>query len=283
MAMADINSFVYDRAIRGAMLDSNTKEVLWTLNQIREPNLSVTTENQQPVDALDVPIMTIYRAKTLEFSGENALWDLPLMAAQGGTKVTKASDAAGTSVVVPIFDEITIGQDGATATSVTLRHTPYTSDPDGDALQFVYLLSGDGSIAKKFEVAEEAAAGKFSIAEKALTFNSGDLKVGDKILAIYDYQADGTTEGDAMVMTHDGVTFPTAGTFVLECLVRNPCDKATLYYAYFEMPSAQLSPDFDMTFTADMTHPFTIQAFPDYCDPEKRLLRVIVPELTDAA
>lgn len=281
MAMADINSFVYDRAIRGAMLDPNTKEVLWTLNQIREPNLSVTTENQQPVDAIDVPIMTIYRAKTLEFSGENALWDLPLMAAQGGTKIVKASD--DTSVIVPIFDEITIGQDGATATSVTLRHTPYTSDADGEALQFIYLLSGDGSISKKFEVAEAAAAGKFAISEATVTFNDGDLKTGDKILAIYDYEADGSTGGDAMVMTHDGVTFPTAGIFVLECLVRNPCDKATLYYAYFEMPSAQLSPDFDMTFAADMTHPFTIQAFPDYCDPEKRLLRVIVPELTDAA
>jgi len=54
----DISSFVIDRAIRGTMFKKGTYELLWSLNQITDPRISMTADSTDAVDAIGVPIMT---------------------------------------------------------------------------------------------------------------------------------------------------------------------------------------------------------------------------------
>jgi hypothetical protein len=44
------------------------------------------------------------------------------------------------------------------------------------------------------------------------------------------------------------------------------------------MPAASLAPDVDVDFSTDATHSFTLRAQQDYCDKQKVLYSLIVPE-----
>ena len=54
----DISSFVIDRAVRGTMFKKGTWDLLWSLNQITDPSISMTADSTDAVDAIGVPIMT---------------------------------------------------------------------------------------------------------------------------------------------------------------------------------------------------------------------------------
>lgn len=256
------------------MFSTTTREALWSVSQISNFSISVTTDSQDAVDATGTPIMTFYRAKQCEVSAENALWDLSLFAAQGGGDQALVSSSGSIKFPVPIFDEITL----ASATSATLTHTPLLPTGETYAVPYVYVLNGDGTLGQKLVCDSSAAAGKYTQAGTALTFASGDLAVGDTILAFYEYEANGTSGNQAVKLQNTAKDFPKAGKFVLEILCCDPCDKSTLYYAYLIMPSATLAPDVDLDFATDATHSFTLRAQQDYCDKQKLLYSLVVPE-----
>ena len=39
----DVNNFIIDHVIRGAMLSQTDNSVLWSVNQITDPSLSITS------------------------------------------------------------------------------------------------------------------------------------------------------------------------------------------------------------------------------------------------
>lgn len=254
------------------MFSTSTREALWSVSQISSFSINVTSDSQDAVDATDTPIMTFYRAKQCEISAENALWDLGLFAAQGGNQL-EASTADNT-YNVPIFDEIEL----TSATSATLTYAPVAPAGETYAVPYVYVLNGDGTLGKKLEAAGTAAAGKFAQEGKTLTFASGDLSVGDTIIAFYERVANGTAGSQALRMKNTAKDFPKAGRFVMEILCVDPCDKSTLFYAYLILPSATLAPDVDLDFSTDAKHSFTLRAQQDYCDHEKLLYSLVVPE-----
>lgn len=270
----NINNLVIDRILRGVMFSTTTREALWSVSQISSFSISVTTDSQDAVDMVGSPIMTFYRAKQCEITAENALWDLGLFAAQGGGDQALVSSTATNKFNVPIFDEIEI----VSATSATLTHTPALPTGETYAVPYVYKLNGDGTMGQKFECAGSASAGHFTQSGTTLTFASGDLAVGDTIIAFYEYEANGTSGTQALKLQNTAKDFPKAGKFVLEILCCDPCSKTDLYYAYLILPSATLAPDVDLDFSTDATHSFTLKAQQDYCDKQKQLYSLVVPE-----
>ena len=260
------------------MFSTTTREALWSVSQISSFSISVTTDSQDAVDAVSTPIMTFYRAKQCEITAENALWDLGLFAAQSGGNQALISSSADVKFNVPIFDEVTL----ASATSATLTHTPKLPTGETYAVPYVYVLNNDGTLGTKLTAGASAAAGVFEQSGATLTFASGDLAVGDTIIAFYEYEANGTAGSQAVKLQNTAKDFPKAGKFVLEILCCDPCDKSTLYYAYLILPSATLAPDVDLDFSTDATHSFTLRAQQDYCDKEKKLYSLIVPESVSA-
>lgn len=269
--MFDLNNFVIDRVIRGVMQSNSTNEVLWSINQIEDPSLQISSETADAVDAIGTPIMTFDRAKSGEFSGSNSLFDLGLLAAQMGTKKVVAG---GTSKIkMPIMEEIDVPAD---ATSITLAKTP--AGTGAAAIPYIYKLSGDDMLAQKFVYGTEATADTFTFAGKELELPTG-IVGGDTIFVVYEYEADGTEGNGGVSVEGDAINFPKAGKFIMEVLGCDVCEPEKLYYAYVIFPNAKLTSDFDLNFTTDGKHPFTLRLMQKYCDRAKKLFQIAIPEL----
>ena len=145
----DMNNFVIDRVVRGVALSQTDDSVMFALNQITNPSLSCSSESTDAVDALGVPIATFYRAKNAEFSAENAIYDMNLMATQVGSAKQVASDSD--KITTPAFETIDI--DGSA--TYTLKHVPL------EEIKNVYALNGDGTLGTVFTKSTSASASNF--------------------------------------------------------------------------------------------------------------------------
>ena len=261
--MFDLNNFVIDRVIRGLMVNSGDGSLMWSINQITEPTLSITAETSEAVDAIGSPIAIFNRAKRAEFSAQNSLFDLSLCAAQNGTEKQVASEEK--KIDVPAFETLVVP--ATTTEPVALKHTPKVTPT------VIYKLNGDGTLGASLEYSASAGVGKFTYDDGAhtITFPT-DAVSGDQYFIYYDYEAT-----EAVVVEGNGKDFPKAGRFIMEVLGADVCDQSNLVHAYIIFPNAKLDANVDMTFTTDGTHPFTIQAQQDYCDHEKRLFQIAVP------
>lgn len=233
----DLSNFVIDRVVRGVATDMKTGDVLFSINQITNPSLNCTSESADAVDALNVPIATFYRAKTAEFSAENALFDMNLLATQAGT--TKKVATSDAKITTPCFQTI----DVTAATSYTLSHTP-----KADTTPKIYVLNGDGTLGEKVEISTTAADRKVALAGTALTLvvgENGYTADKEQLFVMYEYEADGSVKNGAVEVANSATNFPVGCKFVMEILGADVCDQTNLIYAYLIFPNAKLSPDFD--------------------------------------
>lgn len=264
MANFDMSNFIVDRVLRGVAL-SNTEgeedKVLFSINQITNPQLTVSSESTDAVDALGVPIQTFYRAKNAEFSAENALFDINLMAVQSGTEKVVASKEK--KIVTPAFETIDI--DGSA--TYTLKHTPI------EAPKKVYFLNGDSTLGKIYTPGTGANADNFVLGTDNVTLTPPTgLKNGDQLFVIYEYEAT-----QAVSVTNSAQNFPTGCKFIMEVLGTDVCDNTKLIYAYLIFPNFKLSPDFDWTVSTDSTHAFSGKAQQKYCSKDKELFQLVIP------
>lgn len=260
MATFDINNFVINRVLRGLMTSKSDNSVLWSINQITNPALNVSTETTDAVDALGAKIMTFDRAKNAEFTAENSLFDLGLAAAQAGTE--KEIATGDKKVITPIFDTIEVK-----GTTATLKHEPTQQ------ISVIYALNGDSTLGKKYTNGGEATADTFVHTAKSNSIQvPTGLEDGTELFVMYEYEAT-----EAVAVHNDAVNFPKNGVFYLEVLGADICDPEKLIHAYIKFYNAKLVADVDMSFTTEGTHNFTIQAMQNYCDKNKRLFSIIVP------
>ena len=259
----DVNNFVIDHVLRGVMTSSADGSVMWSINQITEPSLSVTTETAEAVDALGSQIASFDRAKNAEFSANNSLFDLGLYAAQNGNVKEVAGDNVET-IVSPVFETIDVTADA----SVELKNTPNAQ------IKEIYGLKGDGTLGVRYAVGTQATPTTFVHTEgtNTITIPTG-LAVGSQLFIMYEYEAT-----SAVAVNGDAVNFPKAGKFIMEVLGTDVCDPTTLIHAYIVFPNAKLDANVDVSFTTDGNHPFVIKAQQSYCDKKKRLFSIIIPE-----
>lgn len=258
----DINNFVIDHVLRGVMTSSSNGDVLWSINQITEPQLSITTESAEAVDAIGSTIATFYRSKKAEFTANNSMFDLGLYAAQNGND--KEIATTDKKIVTPCFETLVVGS-GKTA---VLKHVPLATPAS------IYALKGDGTLGAKLAYSSTTGTGKFTYDDGShtITFPTA-ANEGEQYFIQYEYEAE-----NAVSVTGDAINFPKAGKFVMEILGTDVCDQTTLIHAYLIFPNAKLKADVNVSFTTDGNHPFTIEANQSYCDSKKTLFQIVVPE-----
>lgn len=254
----DINNFVIDRVIRGVALSQKDDSVLFSINQMQNVSLNCASESTDAVDALGTPIATFYRAKSAEFSAENAIFDMNLMATQLGTSKKVASSTA--KITAPAMESFTYGTG-----SYELKHTPKTAPNE------IYVLNGDSTFGKKFVKGTSASETEFGITNKTLSLPTG-LNAGDELFVMYDYETENAVE-----VVNSATEFPVGCKFVMEVLGADVCDQTTLIHAYVIFPNFKLSPDFDWSVATDGSHPFSGKAQQAYCDKEKKLFNIVIP------
>jgi hypothetical protein len=243
----DINNFVIDRIVRGVALSQKDDSVLFSINQIQNASLNCASESTDAVDAMGTPIATFYRAKSAEFSAENALFDMNLMATQLGTakKIAGTEDVA--TIVVPAMESFTAPAGG----KYDLKHTPK------GAIKEIYALNDDSTFGAHYKVATAAGENTFSIADKTISLPT-TVEAGTEMFVMYEYE---TTK--AVEVVNSAKNFPVGCKFVMEVLGCDVCDQTNLVYAYVIFNNAKLSPDFDWSIATDGTHPFSMKAQQD--------------------
>lgn len=275
----DLNNFVIDRIVRGVALSQKDDSVLFSINQIQNASLNCASESTDAVDAMGTPIATFYRAKSAEFSAENALFDMGLLSTQLGTTKRVAGTKEVATITVPAMESFPAVEGG----EYTLKHTP-----KGE-IKEIYALNNDSTFGDKLIKASAASAAtdtedaKFAIADKTIsiivntdtaTFDDKKkgIPVGTEMFVMYEYETDKAVE-----VVNSAKNFPVGCKFVMEVLGCDVCDQTNLVYAYVIFNNAKLSPDFDWSIATDGTHPFSMKAQQDYCDKEKRLFSIVIP------
>lgn len=255
--MFDATNLVFDKVLRVVAFDKQDK-FLYSMTQVQDASLNGAAESTDVLDNVGAKIMTLYRAKTAEFSGSNALFDLGILGAQVGSEKVIATDTA--KITVPAFETITIGD----ATTYELKNEPV------DTITEIYALNGDSSLGKKFSAAEAASETAFVISEQTITLPTG-LEKGSQLFVMYEYKSQ-----NAVKVVNESNKFPKAVKLVIEALCYEPCDPDTKILTYIICNNAQMSSDFDVTMAAGETHPFTYLLQQDYCSAEKKLYEVVV-------
>lgn len=242
-----INNFLVNRVLSVTGMDKNDN-ILYRLVQPQNISLSTSSETADVVDNMGSVIATFDRSKSAELSGENAIFDLSLLAVQHGTEVQKTVDE------VPCFETIEVAKKSG---EVSLAHTPI----DDAAVKF-YALNGDSSLGEAVEISVNA--GKYTI--------PGSV-TAKQILAVYDYKPTA-----ASMVTVSSDKFATSHKIVVEVLGCDVCNKEDLIYAYLIFPSGKMSSDTELSFSTDLVHSFTVTAQVEYCSPDKKLFMLIIPE-----
>ena len=265
-----IKNLIIDHVLRGVMNKKNG-EYMWSINQITNPSLNVSlSDTAQAVDALGTPIQEFDRGRSAEFSAENSIFDLSLYAAQMGKDVEVATKDNGKTITVPMFEDINVS-DAVEGKYVT-KKVPV------EVIKTIYALNGDGTLGKAYTLStsEDASVDTFAYDEEAheITLPTDEALTKDsQLFVMYDYEAK-----EATAVTADAINFPRNGRFVMEVLGTSVCDPDTLIHAFVEFPNAKLDGNVDYSFTTDGTHPFVIKAMQDYCDKQKVLFRILIPD-----
>lgn len=253
----NLNNIVVDRVLRGVFSDKDDN-IIFSLNQVQDLSMNQTSESQEISDALGVSIMELMRAKALEVSANNAIYDFGLLAAQYGTEKVEV----GATVVAPAMESFEVTKD---MTEYSLEHTPIK------APTAIYALNGDSTLGTKYEKATAASATAFAYENGVVTIPTG-LEVGTELFVMYDYE---TTK--AMEIVNSANNFAKMGKMTFEILAYDVCDPETKLFGFLILPRFQLSNDFDWAIGGDsQQHAFSGKAHVDYCQKDKKMCRVVI-------
>lgn len=253
----NLNNIVVDRVLRGIFSDKNDN-IIFSLNQVQDLSMNQTSESQEITDALGVSIMELMRAKALEVSANNAIYDFGLLAAQYGTEKVEV----GATVVAPAMESFEVSAD---MTEYSLEHTPVKVPAA------IYALNGDSTLGTKYEKGTAASATEFAYNDGVITIPTG-LEAGTELFVMYDYETN-----KAMEIVNSAKNFAKMGKMTFEILAYDVCDPETKLFGYLILPRFQLSNDFDWAIGGDsQQHAFSGKAHVDYCQKDKKMCRVVI-------
>lgn len=261
MANLNLSNFIVDRVISGVGYRSDDS-VLFKIDQCQNTSITCGSESTDIVDNVGSPIMTLYRSKTCEISGENAILDFGLTAVQMGTEKNVAD--AGNTIVVPaqeIFD--------VAGGTYTLKHEPIA------APAFLYALNTDSSLGEKYALGTSASDTEFMVEGQVITLPTG-IADGTQMFVSYEYNSEAAVE-----IVNSAKNFPKSCKLVLRVLGYNPCNKDNKLGAYIVFNSFEMSPDFDLSLNVGEAQSWSGKASQDYCSKDKRLMSIIVVDEDD--
>ena len=258
----NLNNIVVDRVLRGIFSDKDGN-IIFSLNQVQDLSLNQTSESQEVTDALGVSIMELMRAKALEASANNAIYDFGLLAAQYGT--AKVEGSADAKIVTPAMETFEVAADK----KYTLKHAAAVTT----APVAIYALNGDSTLGDKYGKTDETTATEteFAYADGVLSLPT-NLAVNTEMFVMYEYETE-----TAIEVVNSANNFAKMGKMTFEILAYDVCDPETKLFGYLILPRFQLSNDFDWSIGGDsQQHAFSGKAMVDYCAKDKQMVRVVI-------
>lgn len=268
--MGSINNLLIEKVKEAAMFNSDGS-IRWTAADVSNASINVTSESTEKLDAMQNVISKLYQGKKADISFDSAFFSLALIAAQSGTDVVKASQAA--PIKTAFREELTVGETSGTVnTTVTLARTPVGTS--GSEVKFIYVLNSDHSLGTRYEVAATASETKFSISGKVITLpTASGAFTKDSVIVVY-YEANAE---DGASVTNTASANTDAGLFRMYVIFKDVCNEEMKYSGVIEFPSAQISPDCEIGLQFDSTYSYTLSANKKYCATDDALFKVFVP------
>ncbi len=267
------DKLLFKEAISGTMFSPTTGLKFWSLEDLKDVQLSCSADSEDKTDASGAVIAKFYNAKTGQITGNTSYFTLSLMAAQFGSDKKVATSL--NKLIAPKREKITLTTAMITAGKITLEHVPLGTA--GSEIPYIYLIDDDKIEQVTYSVGVSASATTFVInaANKEITLptDSTNIKAGNTILVYYTFESEKAVEVDNNA--HD---MPRSGEFWLEAIFSDICDQNLEYHGWVVMNSAQLSPETNIPLDKTGDFPFTIDTLSSYCSEDGQLFRFIIPD-----
>lgn len=251
--------FVINRPVRLTAYSLSTGNALYSISELEDLSLKVTSEDNTVTDAMGSPIAIFEKAKQGEVTGSAALFNFGLAAAQFGSDINSAS--ASNKIVMPRIDELTIDKG-----KVTLTKTPIL-----ESVVSINVINNDGTFGDYYMVGTTATDKEFSIAESIITVPTS-LTSG-RIAVTYDYE---TTAGT--VLENNATEYTKPCRLLIEVLGSETCSPDLEKWIYVQSKNAKPDANVDLALKFDGKHPFTYKIMPQYCDKKKNIFSIFAPE-----
>lgn len=259
----DFDKLIIDSIDLATGFDIATGEVLFMMDEIKDGSIENASETVYLTGKNGARIGALDRNKTAKASFNNGFMVGGAIATQIGTAVTLAT--AGAKFTVPTFDILTVGD---TPTTVTLTNVPVGAT--GAEIKFIYKANKDGTQGEKYAIAATASATEFSLvpATKIITLPTGSVfDTGDRVIVFYDYEA---SVGKKYV--NSGDKFAATVKLVLDLVLRDVCDNATIYHGKMIFDTAKVDGTFNIGVgDTPEAHAFSAEAISNICSTNKEL------------
>lgn len=256
------NEVVFEKIRYVEEFDPSTMQLVSRLTNIKEPNLTFTSEGTQVTDASNAEIITFYNAAQGELTYTNAIHSFDLLAEQFSSEKKVATTEK--KITAPVSEVLEI-----VGAKVTLKYVPVGTK--GAEIKYVQLVNEENEFGETLEVSSELAEGKFTIeaSSKTLTFMEGV-----KGRVIVDYNAE-MEEAISIAKTTDSM--PPVRTLHIHCYFRNKCDGNIKYIGVIRCPRAQIDiSSVEVGLTPDGGHGVKYKLQKPYCDETGKLCEVFV-------
>ena len=253
-----IDDIIIDR-IQVATAEDFSGNILYTLTQLSDSTLTISAESNDVTDRNGTLIKRFWRAKTGEFSAENALINLNIIGAMSGSGKVEASVAK--PITAPGI--LIVKQDEVSVTLYNVTGTPK-----------VYGLETNGTLGTEFPT------GAGSETTFAFDSSTGVLTLpisNNYVQYIIRYNRTVTSGGVSIENKAD--KFPNTVRLVMKVLCVDPCSADTLRAAYLILPSFQVSPEVEINLGSDsQTITYSGQLQVDYCSSNQELYQLVMLE-----
>lgn len=247
-----LGDYIIDRIDMGWAEDFDGN-ILYVLTQLADGTITISSESTDAVDKTGTLIKRFFRAKTGEFTANNAMINAYILGEASGSGVEVASEDK--AIDMPKLIEVGAGE--------TVEIKNYV-----EGTVKVYALSNNGVMGKAYSLGAAASDTEFAISEAGVITPPTDANESRFIVR---YQRSVTS---GAVVRNKADKFPGTVKLYLKALGVEPCSIDTLRACYIELPSFQVSPDVEISLTTDaqMAYSGTLQV--DYCSKDKSLYNV---------
>lgn len=251
-----LDDIIIDRIQYGIAEDFNGNP-LYTLTQLADATIEITSESKDAVDSNGTLIKRFYRGKSGEFTANNAMLNLNILGATSGADKEVATDTA--TINMPKIIRVEAG--------ATVTLTDYI-----DGTVTVNALSTNGAMGKSYIKAGAASDTEFGLTTAGVLTPPTDT---NETLYIIKYQR---VVKSGIAIRNKADKFPRTVKLTLKALCIDPCSADTLRACYIELPSFQVSPEVSLNFATDAQMEYKGSLQVDYCSKDKALYNIYICE-----
>lgn len=267
--MADVINFdqlVIDRVVDAWFESKSDNSLIAVLDQVTNFSVNTTSETKDKTDAQGVLLKRYFLSKSVEISGENAVFSLNMASIQSGS-----AKKVGTEVTLPRIMQV-----AASDSPIQLPDTPITGT------LMVYGTSDNGvtDVDKQYHKGDTPGDDTYTVATAGgKTTVTLPTNATDAVQIKYEYVV--AQDKIAARVDQTGDKFPAECKATFRILCSDLCDSETVRALYVVFPKFQMSPDVDLSFSTDSTQSFSATALKDYCGKGQILYYIAIAEDSD--